>query len=185
MVHAKAQQQTSVKTVFLHLIEPIVKDTDGIHTILHIAAFASKEHDEHTHYELNSNNVGLRLRGTLEHFEYLFIYGKFFHSKSEHENKYLNPSTFHTYREFELEFGAGMKFPIPIGNTGLILEGEFSTPFTFFNPVLSTQLKWENHAENFSVGIENSIFARNASIWNPGFYFEYKIPPRKQKRRKN
>jgi len=177
--------QTNVmnpKQIFYRLIQPIVKDTNGIHPILYVGAFAEKNHDEFTYYEWNATSVGLELRGTFEHFENLFIYAECFYRASEQENKYFKPSIFTRNQGIDLDFGAGMKFPVPIGKTGFIFEGEFTTPFNFFNPVLSAHLKWENKAENFSASLSNGIVARDASIWNPGLHFQYRILPRRYTR---
>jgi len=179
--------QTNVmnpKQIFYRLIQPIVSDTDGIHPILFVAAFAQKNHDEHTRYEWNAFSTGLRFSGTFEHFEHIFVYGECFYRSSEYENKYFKPSVFTKDQGLDLDFGAGMRFPVQIGETGFIFEGEFTIPFNFFNPILTAQLKWENEAENFSAGLRNSIVARDASIWNPGIHFEYRILPRRHSRKK-
>ncbi|MBP6866459.1 MAG: hypothetical protein KBC12_02880 [Candidatus Pacebacteria bacterium] len=181
--HAQTNAMTP-KQIFYRLIQPIVNDTDGIHPILYAGAFAVKNHDEHTYYEWDATSVGLELRGTFEHFENLFVYTELFYRVSEQENKYYTPSTFTRDQGVEVEFGAGMKFPVAIGDTGFFIEGELTSPFNFFNPALAANLKWENKSENLSVSFGNRIIARDASIWNPGFHFEYRILPRKHSKKK-
>jgi len=178
-----SQKVMTPKQILLRLIEPVVKDKDGVDFILHTGAFANQNHDQNTYYEWDATSVGMRLRGTFEHFEHMFVYGECFYRSSEYENKYFKPSIFTRNQGIDLDFGAGMKFPVPIGKTGFIFEGEFTTPFNYFNPVLTAQLKWENEAENFSASLRNGIVARDASVWNPGFHFEYRILPRRHTRK--
>lgn len=155
-------------------------DTNGIDFILHSGAFAAQRHDEHTYYSTDAKRVGVRLRGSVEHFEHIFVYGDVFYDFINHEN--LNqPKAFTKHREFGIELGAGLRFPVHLGHTGLILEGEFTTPFHLFDPALLASIKWERNRASIAFG--NKIIARNASLLNLELNFEYKILPRIHKKK--
>ncbi len=170
----KTNAQISVQNIFHRLmIEPIQKDTNGIDFLFNPSIFGSKVHDENTFYMWDAWNTGTRLTGSIEHFSNVFIYIELFYEREKYTDLYASPTRAHKGGSLRAEPGVGMRFPVEIGETGLLIEGEATMPFSVFRPALEAKLKWEN--EKVSVGLGNKIVTGYASLFNPTIQFEYKF----------
>lgn len=153
------------------IIQPILKDTDGVKIMYRLLVFSNHTRDENTGYKWRAWNTGIRMDCRIEHLDNIFLYASMYYQKSKHEDLYTAKPTISYDQTVILESGIGMRFPVELGNSGLFIEGEALLPFQSLTPSLECRFRWQHKKIGLTIG--NKIMVSYASIGNPSIYFEY------------
>ncbi|MDQ3075732.1 MAG: hypothetical protein M3Q34_01240 [bacterium] len=154
----EAQAQNKKPYLLLALIQ---NDSHQIRPEIWSGPFFATYKDRQRDYRWHSTNIGIKTNVNLGIF---LVYSEIFNENYTGEHTAFAVPVFEKSKEFRIEFGGGIKVPVEIGETGIIFEGELTSPFGEFRPALEMKIGWENKRFGFFLG--DKIVVEYASLVN-------------------